>query len=321
MSETPQETIHRWLLRDGIGIAMLGAPVDVREAIRAVLAENEKWQRAIQVQANAVRVIGAKERAEYVATQTLDSQREANAMLTARLEQAEAALAERDAKVEAFNLVKHLREKLAELTERLRVAAQDRADARLRADILEAECATLRAENATLVHQLNDSLRRSERDHIADADRVAQAEAERDALLAKLEEKGRVFSENLLMQGEEITRLRAEVEEAKREWDRADCLARERGRLLGEARAEVERLKGLFLSTCESRDAWIKQCDKANDRADKAEAALRECRSLLSAVLLNRSVCFIPDDADGLYHWDERARAALRDPAPAEEPK
>ena len=38
-----------------------------------------------------------------------------------------------------------------------------------------------------------------------------KAEAERDALREKLGEKGRVFSENLLMQGEEITRLRAEV--------------------------------------------------------------------------------------------------------------
>ena len=41
--------------------------------------------------------------------------------------------------------------------------------------------------------------------------REAQGEAERDALREKLGEKGRVFSENLLMQGEEITRLRAEV--------------------------------------------------------------------------------------------------------------
>ena len=39
---------------------------------------------------------------------------------------------------------------------------------------------------------------------------VERLEAERDALREKLEEKGRVFSENLLMQGEEITRLRAD---------------------------------------------------------------------------------------------------------------
>jgi chromosome segregation ATPase len=40
--------------------------------------------------------------------------------------------------------------------------------------------------------------------------------------------------------------LRAEVEEAKREWDRADRLARERGRLLGKARAEVGRLREMI---------------------------------------------------------------------------
>jgi len=46
MSEQePQETIHRWLLNDGIGIAMLGAPVEVREAIRAVLAKSEAEER------------------------------------------------------------------------------------------------------------------------------------------------------------------------------------------------------------------------------------------------------------------------------------
>ena len=39
---------------------------------------------------------------------------------------------------------------------------------------------------------------------------LGEVGAGRDALREKLEEKGRVFSENLLMQGEEITRLRAD---------------------------------------------------------------------------------------------------------------
>ena len=39
---------------------------------------------------------------------------------------------------------------------------------------------------------------------------LGEVEAGRDTLREKLEEKGRVFSENLLMQGEEITRLRAD---------------------------------------------------------------------------------------------------------------
>ena len=39
MSETPQETLDQWLLSDGIGVAMLGAPIEVRQAIRVVLAD------------------------------------------------------------------------------------------------------------------------------------------------------------------------------------------------------------------------------------------------------------------------------------------
>jgi hypothetical protein len=44
MSETPKETLTRWLLHDGIGISMLGAPPEVREAIRAVLASEFYWR-------------------------------------------------------------------------------------------------------------------------------------------------------------------------------------------------------------------------------------------------------------------------------------
>ena len=39
MSETPRETLDQWLLSDGIGVAMLGAPIEVRQAIRVVLAD------------------------------------------------------------------------------------------------------------------------------------------------------------------------------------------------------------------------------------------------------------------------------------------
>jgi len=44
---------------------------------------------------------------------------------------------------------------------------------------------------------------------------------------------------------------------------------------LREAQAEIERLRGLFVSTCESRDAWIKQCDKAEVEATKRCEELR----------------------------------------------
>ena len=44
MSETPQETLNRWLLNDGIGIPMLGAPPEVRDAIRAVLTQLRQWK-------------------------------------------------------------------------------------------------------------------------------------------------------------------------------------------------------------------------------------------------------------------------------------
>ncbi len=35
---------------------------------------------------------------------------------------------------------------------------------------------------------------------------------------------------------------------------------------------ETKMLRGLFVSTCESRDAWIKQCDAAQARIDAAVA-------------------------------------------------
>jgi hypothetical protein len=43
MSETPQEIVTRWLSGDHEGIAMYGASREIREAIRAVLEENEGY--------------------------------------------------------------------------------------------------------------------------------------------------------------------------------------------------------------------------------------------------------------------------------------
>jgi hypothetical protein len=105
-----------------------------------------------------------------------------------------------------------------------------------RAQRSETECATLRAENATLVHQLNDSLRRSERDHIADADRVAQAEAERDALRA------------------EVTKERAHA------W-----------RMTTSANAFLIERDALRVAVHEGRIRWTASLN----RAERAEAALR----------------------------------------------
>ena len=133
MSETPRETLDQWLLSDGIGVAMLGAPIEVRQAIRVVLAD---------------RVVLAN--------------------LAGRAQQRVLDLeAERDALRLACNVF------AADLTEAGRLCGIADDEYPLRA-----------------------------------VERVA---AERDALREKLGEKGRVFSENLLMQGEEITRLRAEV--------------------------------------------------------------------------------------------------------------
>ena len=71
---------------------------DVLAAIWPIVArleqERDKLADAIKVQAAAVKRIDAKERAEYVATVTLDSERDMNAKLTEQLGQAEA---ERDA--------------------------------------------------------------------------------------------------------------------------------------------------------------------------------------------------------------------------------
>jgi hypothetical protein len=100
--------------------------------------------------------------------------------------------------------------------------------------------------------------------------------AERDTLRATLTEETqkRLRAESEEQQqrtyarhcGERLATLWAEVEEAKREWDRADCLARERGRLLGEARAEVERLRGDY----ETSHACRLQAEETLERTEAA---------------------------------------------------
>ena len=85
-----------------------------------------------------------------------------------------------------------LREKLSSTTE-------DYIRERNAATEAEIEVRRLREWNARLLSQAT----------VAEEE-ARQAQDEADALREKLEEKGRVFSENLLMQGEEITRLRAD---------------------------------------------------------------------------------------------------------------
>jgi len=216
MSETPRETLDQWLLSDGIGVAMLGAPIEVRQAIRVVLAD---------------RVVLAN--------------------LAGRAQQRVLDLeAERDALRLACNVF------AADLTEAGRLCGIADDEYPLRA-----------------------------------VERVA---AERDALREKLGEKGRVFSENLLMQGEEITRLRA----------------------------EVGRLKTLTVSLANDVGYEYKE------RAEQAEEALRTLLDKMERIEASeayRSVWIVAQIHSGPYHGEnwavERnaARAALRDTAPSED--
>ena len=49
----------------------------------------------------------------------------------------------------------------------------------------------------------------------------------------------------------------------------------------------------------------------AAELALATDTELAELRLLVRGVLDNRSHCFIPNDQDGLFNWDERAMAAV----------
>lgn len=77
--------------------ALIAAAINALPWLIARARDADTAEKAIQVQANAVRVIDQKARAEYLATQTLDSERDMNAELTAELERAYTAFAQLNA--------------------------------------------------------------------------------------------------------------------------------------------------------------------------------------------------------------------------------
>ena len=88
------------LTKEQVGLIFRGAFIErpdvfrLRDSHEALRAEVARLTEAIRVQAAAVKRIDAKERAEYVATTTLDSEREMNAILTAKVARLTAALAQ-----------------------------------------------------------------------------------------------------------------------------------------------------------------------------------------------------------------------------------
>ena len=88
------------LTKEQVGLIFRGAFIErddvfrLRDSHEALRAEVARLTEAIRVQAAAVKRIDAKERAEYVATTTLDSEREMNAILTAEVARLTAVLAQ-----------------------------------------------------------------------------------------------------------------------------------------------------------------------------------------------------------------------------------
>ena len=134
---------------------------------------------------------------------------------------------------------------------------------------------------------------------------LAEAEAERDTLREKLEEKGRVFSENLLMQGEEITRLRAD-NLSLRLRDQTEQ-EQEIARLLAEREALRVELGEMALVL----EQQTRTLTREHEQRERAEAALIAIRA--------GSIRLAAAGIVGHLHVVEQCSAALRDPAPAEE--
>jgi chromosome segregation ATPase len=108
--------------------------------------------------------------------------------------------------------------------------------------------------------------------------------AERDEAREKLKEKGRVFSENLLMQGEEITRLRAEVERLRAEKPCQMCQNKilelgnevERLQQLAEIRLQESMRQEMAKEEAEAEATFLRgQYNEAEEKRGRAEAALR----------------------------------------------
>ena len=129
-------------------------------------------------------------------------------------------------------------------------------------------------------------------------------EAERDALREKLEERGRVFSENLLMQGEEITRLRAD-NLSLRLRDQTEQ-EQEIARLLAEREALRVELGEMALVL----EQQTRTLTREHEQRERAEAALIAIRA--------GSIRLAAAGIVGHLHVVEQCSAALRDPAPAE---
>ena len=79
----------------------------------------------------------------------------------------------------------------------------------------------------------------------------------------------------------ELVALMAERDEARAEWDKADNLARKRGELLGEARAEIERLEVIVRADNVRQDVLVSERNTAERERDEARAE----RSGLAAVI------------------------------------
>lgn len=141
--------------------AYLAAAITALPWLIARARDAEAAEKAIQVQANAVRVIDQKERAEYLATQTLDSEREMNAELTA--ENAELT---------------------AELERAYTAFAQLNADPTLQAQRDDAERRAKQAEQE--VEALRAQLQQAERGRDEAAHTLRECEKERDHLCREL---------------------------------------------------------------------------------------------------------------------------------------
>jgi len=73
---------------------------------------------------------------------------------------------------------------------------------------------------------------------------------------------------------------RQEANKQARRADLAEAEAADLRAKLDAEKAESERLRGLFLSMCDSRDAWIKQCDAAEARLAELQRIINDDGSL-----------------------------------------